>query len=216
MSDNEVNNEKSNEESSKEIVIEINGEENVKDNNEDDILNKAETKFVEQKQVSALTEEERNLILSNAKAGIDQPYYEVKTFKNGKQRIIKKKTVTPTVSQKAIKTTPSPTNAEQKVYYSDNQLLFEHIIELNAKVDKLMTKHKKLKRRYQALQNDIYVDDEEFNELQGKAHEVEEPVVSEGVEAKTNEEQKEQVKNQPNAYVQPVSTRGWRSRLTYL
>ena len=83
-----------------------------------------------------------------------------------------------------------------------------------------MTKHKKLKRRYQALQNDIYVNDEEveepvvseeFNELQGKAHEV---------EAKTNEEQKEEVKNtslknQPNAFVQPVS-RGWRSRLTYL
>ena len=202
MSDNEGNNEKS----AEEIVIEINGEENVKDNNENDILNKDETKFVEQKQVSALTEEERNLIITNARAGIDQPYYEVKTFKNGKQRIIKKKTVTPTVSQKAIKTTPSPTNAEQKVYYSDNQLLFEHIIELNAKVDKLMTKHKKLKRRYQALQNDIYVNDDE----------VEEPVVSEEVEAKTNEEQKEQVKNQPNAYVQPVSTRGWRSRLTYL
>ena len=207
MSDNE----NTVEEGSKEIVIEINGEENVKDNNENDLLNKDEpkdeTKFVEQKQVSALTEEERNLILSNARAGIDQPYYEVKTFKNGKQRIIKKKTVTPTVSQKAISSTPPPpNNSEQKVYYSDNQLLFEHIIELNAKVDKLMTKHKKLKRRYQALQNDIYVDDEE----------VEEPVVSEGVEAKTNEEQKEQVKNQPNAYVQPVSTRGWRSRLTYL
>ena len=211
MSDNEVNNEKS----AEEIVIEINGEENVKDNNEDDILNKAETKFVEQKQVSALTVEERNLIITNAIAGIDQPYYEVKTFKNGKQRIIKKKTVKQTVSQKAI-STPSPPNAEQKVYYSDNQLLFEHIIELNAKVDRLMTKHKKLKRRYQALQNDIYVDDEEFNELQGKAHEVEEPVVNNEVEAKTNEEQKEQVKNQPNAYVQPVSTRGWRSRLTYL
>ena len=215
MSDNENNVEEGN----KEIVIslsdstkdlEINGEENVKNNNEDDILNKteskAEPKFVERKQVSALTEDERNLIIANAQAGIDQPYYDVKTFKNGKQRIIKKKTVTPTVSQKAIKTTPPPTNAEQKVYYSDNQLLFEHIIELNAKVDKLMTKHKKLKRRYQALQNDIYVNDEE----------VEEPVVSEEVEAKTNEEQKEQVKNQPNAYVQPVSTRGWRSRLTYL
>ena len=205
MSDNEKNVE----ESAEEIVIEINGEENVKDNNEDNILNKdeskAETKFVERKQVSSLTEEERNLILSNARAGIDQPYYDVKTVKNGKQRIIKKKTVKQTVSQKAI-STPSPTNAEQKVYYSNDQLLFEHIIELNAKVDKLMTKHKKLKRRYQALQNDIYVNDEE----------VEEPVVSEEVEAKTNEEQKEQVKNQPNAYVQPVSTRGWRSRLTYL
>ena len=77
MSDNEVNNEKS----AEEIVIEINGEENVKDNNEDNILNKAETKFVERKQVSSLTEEERNLIIANAKAGIDQPYYEVKTFK---------------------------------------------------------------------------------------------------------------------------------------
>ena len=35
----------------------------------------------------------------------------------------------------------------------------ENIIEFNNKVEKLMTKHKKLKRKYQSLSADIYVDD---------------------------------------------------------
>ena len=117
-------------------------------------------KYVEQKQVVDLTDDERSLIVANAKNGIDQPYFNVKFFKNGKYRIVKKKEEAPTVAQKAIKTTPH-TNADGKVYYSDNQLLFEHIIELNSKVDKLMSKHKKLKRKYQTLQNDLYVDEED-------------------------------------------------------
>ena len=78
-------------------------------------------------------------------------------MKNGKYRIIRKKEPKQTVSQKVVKEQPPPPKTEKKVYYSDNQLLFEHIIELNAKVEKLMSKHKKLKKRYQSLQNDIYI-----------------------------------------------------------
>ena len=143
------------------------------------------------------------MIVANAKAGLDQPNFNVKFFKNGKYRIVKKK---------AISTTP-PMKTEKKVYYSDNQLLFEHIIELNAKVEKLMTKHKKLKRRYQSLQNDIYIDD---NEVASNEN------VDEPFDVQTNDKPKETVdepkttkQKQQNAYVQTVS-RPWRARLTYL
>ena len=97
---------------------------------------------------------------------------------------------------------------EKKIYYSDNQLLFEHIIELNTKVDKLMAKHKKLKRRYQSLQNDICINDDD--------------IVAEAVDEPINDKHNEPItpkhlpKTQLNSYVQPVSTRSWRSRIQYL
>lgn len=164
MSEEVIATEESNE---KEIVLdEVNttdvGDKDVKNDDTNEVSDKTKTpKFVEQKQVGELTEDERSLIIANARNGVDQPYFNVKFFKNGKIQITKKRKQTPTVSQKAIKNTP-PSNTEKKVYYSDNQLLFEHIIELNSKVDKLMAKHKKLKRRYQTLQNDIYVDEDDI------------------------------------------------------
>ena len=164
MSEEVIATEESNE---KEIVLdEVNttdvGDKDVKNDDTNEVSDKTKTpKFVEQKQVGELTEYERSLIIANARNGVDQPYFNVKFFKNGKVQITKKRKQTPTVSQKAIKNTP-PSNTEKKVYYSDNQLLFEHIIELNSKVDKLMAKHKKLKRRYQTLQNDIYVDEDDI------------------------------------------------------
>lgn len=175
---------------------------------------KTATKFVEAKQVVDLNDDERALIVANAKAGLDQPNFNVKFFKNGKYRIIKKKEQPLTVSQKATKTTP-PTNSEKKVYYSDNQLLFEHIIELNTKVEKLMAKHKKLKRKYQSLQRDIYVDDEDTPLENTVEPTVELLEQSNEERAEVNNEPKNEPINEIPTYKTPVG-RGWRSRLTYL
>ena len=166
-----------NEQVEKEIVIDLQeeapeektSENNNENNNENTSINEATTektteeklnKFIEKKPIAKLTEDERAFIIANAKAGVDQPYFNVKFFKNGKAQITKKKETPQTVSSK-ITTQMPPPKKEQQVYYTDNQLLFEHIIELNAKVEKLMHKQKKLKRRYQTLQDDIYVDDSE-------------------------------------------------------
>ena len=158
-------------------------------------------KFVEKKQVSDLTDDEKALIISNAQNGIEQPFYDIKQLKNGRYIIIKKKEPKQTVSQKVVKEQPPPPKTEKKVYYSDNQLLFEHIIELNAKVEKLMSKHKKLKKRYQSLQNDIYIDDadeESHIELD-----------------KDNEP--ELIKPEPKPYYhQKVKSSGWRSQVTFI
>ena len=153
----------------KEIIIDLESQEDRKNSPKgvdisvmDEQKPKLATKFVDRKQIVDLTDDEKALIVANAKNGLDQPNFSVKFFKNGKYRILKKKEQTPTVSQKIISSNAESTKQpEKKVFYSDNQLLFEHIIELNSKVDRLMQKHKKLKRKYQALQNDIYVDDDE-------------------------------------------------------
>ena len=192
---------------------------------------KLATKFVDRKQIVDLTDDEKALIVANAKNGLDQPHFSVKFFKNGKYRILKKKEQAPTVSQKIISSNAESTKQpEKKVFYSDNQLLFEHIIELNSKVDRLMQKHKKLKRKYQALQNDIYVDDdEEVVHEQNIDEEREKP----SVEIKNNEPQPEREREpqpqperafspelrepqpQRNVYVRQ-SRASWRNNITYL
>ena len=154
--------------SEKEIIIDLEDKEDTKNEdisepvNEEQPKIKPATKFVERKQIVDLTDEEKAIIVANARNGYDQPNYDVKLFKNGKYRIIKKKEPVKSVTQKVITNSSTP-EKEKKIFYTDNQLLFEHVMELNAKVEKLMTKHKKLKRRYQTLQNDIYAEDDELS-----------------------------------------------------
>ena len=120
---------------------------------------------IENKPINELSDIERAVIVANAKNGVDMPFFDVKFFGNGKYRIVKKKPVKPSTAQKVIKASvsnsPDIKDPDRKVYYTNDQLLMEHIIELNSKVDKLMTKHKKLKRKYQSLSADIYVEDNE-------------------------------------------------------
>ena len=130
---------------------------------------KQDNKFVENKSIKSLTDDERAIIIANAKSGIEQPNFDVKFFSNGNFRIIKRKQVKPSVSQKVINADNENSLDKQiqdkKIYYTNDQLLIEHIIELNSKVDKLMTKHKKLKRKYQTLCTDLYVDDNDNDNI---------------------------------------------------
>ena len=206
----------------KEIVIELDDKNDIKNDNISEPVNdeppkrKAATKFVERKQIVDLTDDEKAIIVANARNNYDQPYYDVKLFKNGKYRIIKKKEQAQTVAQKVIASTTVP-EKEKKVFYSDNQLLFEHVIDLNAKVEKLMAKHKKLKRRYQNLQNDIYCEDDEVSTPQIiENHEHNEPkkeVVTEPKNEVVTEQQQAQPPSQQPVYNKRMN---WRTRLSYL
>ena len=145
----------------KEILLEeVHSNEEVKEE-VDQTINKdthsEPIKHVDRKNVNQLTNEERELIVNNAKEGIEQPNYDVMFFKNGNYRIIKKKQ-RPSVSQKIIEK-QTPTQSNTPSYYTDNQLLYEHIIELTSRMERLSAKHKKLKNRYKELQQDLYVDE---------------------------------------------------------
>ena len=101
-------------------------------------------KHVELKDVKKLTSEEREQIISNFKNGIDNEFYDVKTLKNGTTRIVKKKNKSQSLSNKLISgqspsglhdRSSSKDNEQfvkpEKKYLSNEQLLMEHIIELN-------------------------------------------------------------------------------------
>ena len=136
-----------------------------------------------------------------------------KTFQSEKLWVINKKEQKPSVAKKVVSTASIP-EKEKKVFYSDNQLLFEHVIELNAKVDKLMAKHKKLKRRYQTLQNDIYAEDDEVTVPQTiKEPETHNEQVNEPVHEPVHEQQIYEQQIQQPVYNKRMN---WRTKLTYL
>ena len=139
-----------------EIVIDLN--EKVEPDKEKP---KTTVKVIPAKRIDELTDEEKKIIIENARAGIDNPYYNVKLYKNGTTRICKSKK--PTISQQAVsnkgeRLINSNTSDSRKVYMTDNQLIWEHVLELENKYNNLYRKHKKLKAKY----NDLYIEDEDI------------------------------------------------------
>ena len=49
-------------------------------------------------------------------------------------------------------------------HLTNEQLLMEHIIDLETRYEKMRMKHKKLKKRYNALENTIYEDDDDVHQ----------------------------------------------------
>jgi hypothetical protein len=98
-------------------------------------VKKPEPKIIPAKRIDELTDEERKILIENERAGIKNPYYNVKLFKNGNVRICKAKK--PTLSQQIISNNGervfSNTTAkgkardevhDGKVYMTDNQLMW--------------------------------------------------------------------------------------------
>ena len=199
-------------------------------------------KPVELKDVKKLTSEEREQIISNFKNGIDNEFYDVKTLKNGTTRIVKKKNKSQSLSNKLISglcpadRSSSKDNEQfvkpERKYLSNEQLLMEHIFELNTQMNKLKNKQKKLKNKYKGIKRDLYVDvdenDEPHNdekdfiqgdrnrppseELEKNAHRV-----ADGLsDLMTSAEVLSPNGQSANANEVRVVQRGWRSRVSYL
>lgn len=107
----------------------------------------------------------------------------------------------PTVAQRVIKHAPPQVNSP--AYYTDNQLLFEHIIELTSKVEKLTAKHKKLKHKYNGLQHDLYIDTND-------------EVVDEKIENEITEPKKEKSPQIIPTTIVPPRRANWRNQIQFL
>ena len=178
------------------------------------------------KDISKLTLEERAKIISDARNGIPSEHYDVIVLKNGNTRIVKKKIKTPSLSNRLINEQKQEVNNSKKLYMSDNQLMMEHIIELNNQVNKLANKHKKLKKKYRALKHDIYEEDiEQENEiglersssirLQEPQSKEQQPPSQKPQGQEQQQPSKESQSQEPQLPSQEMR-RTWRSYLTYL
>ena len=192
-------------------------------------------KPVELKDVKKLTSEEREQIISNFKNGIDNEFYDVKTLKNGTTRIVKKKNKSQSLSNKLISgqglcprlEEPSPSGLHdrssskdneqfvkpERKYLSNEQLLMEHIFELNTQMNKLKNKQKKLKNKYKGIKRDLYVDVDENDE----PHNDEKDFIQGGRNRPPSEELEKNAHRVADGLSDlSVVQRGWRSRVSYL
>ena len=205
-------------ETTEEIVLDLNEEAQKRRElsvlkKEEDI--KPEPKIIPAKRIDELTDEERKILIENERAGIKNPYYNVKLFKNGNVRICKAKK--PTLSQQVISNNGEReiknTNGDnRKVYMTDNQLMWEHIFELENKYNTLYTKHKKLKAKY----NDLYIEDEDLISRQMPTYEQQqEPVYEQQQQEPVYEQQQEPVyEEQTQPTYQNIKRNNWRSMLS--
>ena len=121
---------------------------------------------ITKKKVSELTKDEKNKLITDAKNGIENEFYKVTFCKNGNSRITLKKQ---TKAQELIKSNESnkeKVDVPKAKYLTDNQLLMEHIINLESLYGQLRQKHKKLKKRYNELEGYLYADDEDERQTQ--------------------------------------------------
>ena len=164
--------------------------------------------LIPRKKIPELTEAERQQLISEAQHGYDNPYYQVKFFKNGSSRIVYRKQST---AQRVIQEANDnqPVANDYKRFYTDNQLLMEHVINLETSFNKLRSKHKALKKRYNELEGYLYNDDDEPKPQQQQPK-------STPVQTSVKQEQptEEVIEQQQQSIQQPVQqrryVRSWR------
>ena len=203
-------------ETTEEIVLNLN--ENINEDKKDEVkeeVKKPEPKIIPAKRIDELTDEERKILIDNERAGIKNPYYNVKLFKNGNVRICKAKK--PTLSQQVISNNgereiKNTNGGNGKVYMTDNQLMWEHIFELENKYNTLYTKHKKLKAKY----NDLYIEDEDLTFRQNSTYEQQqqEPVYEQQKQEPVYEQEQEQEHEYQPPIYQNIKRNNWRSMLS--
>ena len=114
------------------------------------------------KPVKQLTKAERELIINEFNNGGDNKYYKVHKLKNGSIRITKRANPLTNKDDDAHETVNKKIdNKLNTKRLTDNQLLLEHIIDLEKRYEVMRMKHKKLKKRYNKLECDLFEDDDD-------------------------------------------------------
>ena len=208
-----------------EIENEVNDRINETETNKE---NKNLNRVITAKRVCDLSKEDEKWLVENAKKGNSHEFFEVMLFKNGNHRIKLKNGNKRSVAQKNIETKAG--------MMTNDQLLMEHVFDLEARLKVMEMKHKKLKKKYKGLKQDIYVDVDEGeaeNQVSTNQPEREE---TKKEETKKEEVKKEEVKKAENIFEQRMNEaqneissnysnvsaymrrqqplRGWRSRIS--
>ena len=212
-----------------EIENEVNDRINETETNKE---NKNLNRVITAKRVCDLSKEDENWLVENAKKGNSHEFFEVMLFKNGNHRIKLKNGNKRSVAQKNIES--------KSGMMTNDQLLMEHVFDLEARLKVMEMKHKKLKKKYKGLKQDIYVDVDEGEAENQRAEEGGENQVStnqpEREETKKEEVKKNEVKKTENIFEQRMNEaqneissnysnvpaymrrqqplRGWRSRIS--
>ena len=171
------------------------------DNNDEQQEHEQQEQLIHQialKKISQLTKDEKDILINNAKNNIENDNYNVTFFKNGNYRITKKTPAKESTATKIIRENKGMTN---------EQLLFEHVINLESQIAILRQKHKNLKRNYKQIYEDVYVDDDEIQNDQPIQHQ---PIIEQPIQP---------IQSQPiieQQYQPKAKARGYRAKLQRL
>lgn len=173
---------------------------------------KPERLTITKKKVKDLSDAERKQLIDDAQNNIENDFFEVKRCKNGSSRIcLKKQSKAQQILSEAAESNQTPVPTTSRRYYTDNQLLMEHIINLESSFNQLRSKHKKLKKRYNELETYLYADDE------APAQEIIKEPAPESIQepigkavAELNEPNTEQEEKPPQPSVQRRFVKSWR------
>ena len=152
---------------------------------------------IPKKQVSKLTDDEKDYLINLYKNGGEDDLYKVYFYKNGTNKIVKKK-------QPPKYNTAKRLLESQKPMMSNEQILLEHVIDLETKFATLYQKHKKLKKNYKSLQEDIYYEDDDSNTKHVNADDSKHPVINAPEPVKN-------VKHEPEPEPEPVYENTYRA-----
>ena len=179
---------------------------------------------LEYKAVSKLTKDEKDYLINLYKNGGEDEFFKVNFYKNGTNKITRKKQPPKyNTSRRMLEKSQAQLNdklndelSRQNRILSNEQLLMEHVIDLETKYATLYQKHKKLKKNYKELRQDIYQDEdeeieitpEEARELEQKQqkHNEEKQQKQPEPEPEPQQPQYEEPQQQNNYYYEPQQT----------
>lgn len=164
------------------------------------------------KNVSKLTDDEKSYLINLYKNGGEDEHFKVNFYKNGNSKIVKKKQPPQRMSSKFI----DQNDNNRKTVMTTEQLLMEHVIDLEARFATLHQKHRKLKKYYKNLQEDLYVDDnDDVVERIPVQNNIETPVMERETTDKEPEPEPEQ-QTVPNTYINRIrrQPKGYRKMMS--
>ena len=108
--------------------------------------------------VKNLTKAQRSKLIQDSEAGIENNYFKVQQMRNGTTRIVKRSNPLNSDAESAGRDISNRYTGKR---LTTEQLLLEHVLDLERKYEIMRQKHKKLKRRYNKLETDIFDSDDE-------------------------------------------------------
>ena len=173
------------------------------------------------KPVKQLSKSERDRLIEDFEKGTENVYFKVNRLKNGSYRINKRSNPLVTDATEApAKTADKISKKYDGKQLTTEQLLLEHMFELERKYEIMRMKHKKLKKRYNKLEDDIFESDDEqpvepvqpgrYSGSDGEVEQVLEPV--EQPVRPVREQAQEPVRHEQVTFRRPQK-RTWRTML---
>ena len=113
--------------------------------------------------VKNLTKAQRSKLIQDSEAGIENQYFKVQQMRNGTTRIVKRSNPLNNDAESAERDINNRYTGKR---LTTEQLLLEHVLDLERKYEVMRQKHKRLKKRYNKLETDIYDSDDEAMPLE--------------------------------------------------